>query len=179
MQRYVDADDLDGLLALVTADEIAHAWHRYHVAPGHRDGHPDWWAVELFMGREIFQRTALHRQLLLKLVEHGSQAALGLVGAGPLENFVSDDEDDLRWIEAECKTNARLRTALTGVWSAGYVSEATIQRLDAAAGQPLPRPRPTSEWPPELVAVHEAEERLALAATGWEPEDVGDPELGL
>ncbi|MGB3055418.1 MAG: DUF6869 domain-containing protein [Acidimicrobiales bacterium] len=167
MQRFVDAEDIDGLLRVVSADDIAMAWHRYTAVPEPKSyDHQDWWAIELFMGREIFQRTELHRHLLLKLVEHGPEDAIGAVGAGPLEDFVSDDEDDLRWLEDQCTTNQRLQRALRGVWSASYVSAETLARLDAAAGEQLPRPRPESEWLPELLALLTAERRLDDVAGG-------------
>ena len=92
MQRCVDSGDLDGLLELASADEIAIAWHRYNDTPEPKSvDHPDWWAVELFMGRAILERTDLHRALLLELVKHASDDALWGVAAGPLEDFVSDD----------------------------------------------------------------------------------------
>lgn len=153
MQRCIDMGDLDGVLAVVSTDEIARAWHRYQKAPDPKSyDHPDWWAVEFLHMRELFERRDLHRDLLLKLVAHGSEESLGYVGAGPVEDFVSDDEADLRWFEAECATNQRLRTALAAVWVAGRVSEDTLQRLDAAAGERLGRPRPGSEWSPEELA---------------------------
>lgn len=178
MQRCVDGGDVDGLLAIVSPDQIAIAWNRCSAAPGaEMYGHPDWWAIELFLGEEIFQRIDLYRHLLLKLVEHATEDTLGAVAAGPLENFVSDDEDDLRWIESQCKDNPQLRTALTGMWSFSYVSEATMLRLDAAAGQALPRPLPRSEWSPELFAIKEAEERVAEVVPGGMVGygNIGDP----
>jgi len=143
LQRLVDAEDLDGVLAVTTADEIARTWHRYGAARERTVDHPDWWAVELLLTREVFKRKALYRELLLKLVaEATDDAGLGAVGAGPLENLVSDNPDDLAWLEAECATNARLRQALANVWCAGEVSDSTLARLDTAAGVRLPRPRP-------------------------------------
>jgi hypothetical protein len=167
LQRCVDEEDLDRLLELVSLDEIAISWHRYTAAPGSEDAaHPDWWAVELFMTREIFRRNELYRDLMIKLVEHGTDQTLGVVGAGPLENYVSDDEDDLRWLEAQCATSSRFRGVLAGVWCAGDVTDATLTRLDAAAGEPLARPRPRSELPPEVIAFEDANRRLAELAGG-------------
>lgn len=45
----------------------------------------------------IFQRNDLYRSLLLKLVEHSSEPVLSVVGGGPLENFVSENDHDLEW----------------------------------------------------------------------------------
>jgi len=39
------------------------------------------------------------------MVEHASDDVLGYIWAGPLENFVSDYEDDLGWLERQCSTN--------------------------------------------------------------------------
>lgn len=172
-QRLVDAKDLQGLLALITVDDIARTWHRYHAAPeAAQDGSQDWWAVELFLHPGILQRGPLLRELLLKLIEHAPDSyAVGMVAAGPLEDFVSDDEEDLQWLERRCLTNAGLRSALPGMWVSGTTAE-TLARLDAAAGEMLPRPRPRSELPPSLVAVRDAEERFAAIAPGCSVYDV-------
>ena len=54
------------------------------------------------------------------------------------------------------------------MWLFEDVSEDTLRRLDLAAGTPLSRPRPRSEWPPEVLASTEAEERLVeLAGPEW------------
>ena len=161
LHAHVDAEDVDGLLELVSVGEIAAAWCRYSGRE-HRDDDedPDWWAIALFFTREIFRRPALYRSLLVKLVDVASDDVLGNVAAGPLENFVSDDEDDLRWLESECARNPRLRTALAGVWCARNVSEQTMRRLDAAAGEPLARPSPRETWRPEVIAVEDAHTRL-------------------
>lgn len=163
LQELIDVEDIDRLIEIVTLDEIAAAWCRYssrrHSVGG--DDDPDWWAIELFMTSEIFKRTALYRALLVKLVEHAqSDDVIGAVGAGPLENFVSDDQDDLMWLESECQRNEKLRSALGGVWCAGEVSAETLERLDAAAGTQLARPRPREEWSSALRAVDDAHAHL-------------------
>jgi hypothetical protein len=167
LQRLVDAGDIDGLLEVVTPDEIAMAWHRYGATPEPKSTeHPDWWAIELFMTSEIFQRRELHRDLILKLIEHSDEDRLGNVGAGPLEDFISDNEADLAWLEAQCETNVGLRTALSGVWCATFVTPATLARLDAAARGALARPRPRSELPAEMNEIDDARERFAEIAPG-------------
>lgn len=110
-------------------------------------------------------RPDVHRSLLLKLVEHATDddgLSVGCVAAGPLEDFISDNEDDLQWLETEGATNPRLRKALLGVWCAGHVTGATLARLDALAGEQLARPRPASE----LAALRAAEQRLDHVAGG-------------
>ncbi len=178
LQSLIEAEDLDRLLELASLDEIAIAWCRYHGTDGSHDDDSDWWAVDLLFTTEIFRRPDLYRELLLKLVDHAEEeGVLGNIGAGPLENFVSDDEDDLRWLEAECRQRPKLRLALSNVWCAGYVTEETLERLDAAAGRRLSRPRPREEWPPALVALDEAKSRLiALAGEDWWSIDRPNPE---
>jgi hypothetical protein len=166
MQRLVDAGDLDSLSAVAMPEEIARAWHRFHDAPEPTDcDHPDWWAVELFMTINI-QRTALYREPLLELVAQATEGDLKFIGAGPLEYFVSDNEEDLAWLERECVTNAPLRQALACVWCAGDVSDATLARLDAAAQVTLSRPPPIEEWPPEVIAFKDAARHLHEIAGG-------------
>src|SRR5262245_50124916 len=95
LQELSDDDDLDGILEIATLDEIAQAYCRYRTEDDEdfETTHPDWWAVQIFFDREIFERQDLYRALLLKLVEHADDERLGAVGAGPLEDFVSDNED--------------------------------------------------------------------------------------
>ena len=157
--------EVDAVLEIVTLDEIAQAWVRSQAQSQVDrvfEDDPDWWAVDLVhasidsdWGRDRF------RALLLALVDSASSDhALGMIGAGPLESFVSDDEDDLAWFAAHCATKPKLRAALRGVWCASFVTPATLARLDAAAGGPLTRPLPREQWPPELRALEDAEERL-------------------
>lgn len=42
----VDDERLDDLLAVVTLDEIAEAWHCYHRREANSYDDPDWWAIE-------------------------------------------------------------------------------------------------------------------------------------
>jgi hypothetical protein len=81
-----------------------------------------------------------HRVVLDELgVQHA--VIIGCVAAGPLENFISDNEDDLRSLETNARDNENLRKALRGVWVTTFVSPETLARLYRAAGAPLPRPR--------------------------------------
>ena len=140
LEELVDEEDLDQLLSLVTLDDIAVAWCSYSErADDSADGDddPDWWAVALFFSTGIFQRRDIYRALLLKLVEHATDPVLDDVGAGPLENFVSNDEDDLVWLEQQCAANSRLRTALSSVWCGKEISANTLRRLGRAAGVEL------------------------------------------
>jgi hypothetical protein len=143
LQALVDEDDLDRLLTLVSLADLAAAWCRYASrphSPDETDG-PDWWAVDLFYNDEIYRRPELYRALVLTMVDQASEAVLGAIGAGPLENFVSNDEDDLLWLERECSTNPKLRIALSGVWFPAFMSEEAVRRLEVAAGVHPPRQR--------------------------------------
>src|SRR3981081_4676877 len=93
LTELADRGDVDGVLALVSVDDIVEAWCRYTARgeprPGVRnaraDDDPDWWAVSFFMARELFTRRALHRSALQSLVEHASTNwLLGCIGAGHL-----------------------------------------------------------------------------------------------
>ena len=144
LQALVDDEDLDGLLQVVTMDEVAEAWCRYterRERDSDGDADPDWWAIEFFMVRPIFRNGRAYRSALLALLARANTVfLLSCVAAGPLENFVSDDESHLRWLEMEAPRNENLRQALAGVWCYTHVTEATFARLDRAAGQALPRP---------------------------------------
>jgi hypothetical protein len=165
LQQLVDDEDIDAVLALVTVEQIAEAWCRYTENGSERSfGDPDWWAVELLMEPGVAARRDLHRRLLVALVDKAEGDVLAEVGAGPLESFVSDDEDDLTWLEAECSKRPAMRQALSNVWCALDVSSTTLIRLDEAAGAPLTRPRPREEWPAEVLAVEMAEARLVQVA---------------
>ncbi len=114
----------------------------------------------------------------MKLLEHApDDNVVGCVGAGPLETFVSDDADDLFWIESQARSNPRLRSALAGMWVAHYVTEATLVRLDRAAGTALPRPLPRDEWPPAAREYDDALDmaRRHLGDNWWD--HIGDDDL--
>jgi len=178
LQRLVDDEDVAGVLAIVSLDDIAASWCGYHAREVHDDDDPDWWAIELFMTRDFVADRRRHRAALLRLLAHAdSPGVLGVVGAGPLENFVSDDEGDLRWLEAEAPRNPRLREALAVVWCDGEVTAATMARLDAVAARPLPRMPPRAEWPRSAVEFVDArDELLAVAGPRWDEIAAPTPE---
>ncbi len=165
LEHLVDDEDFAALLARVTLDDIAVAWCRYTTEPltGDSSDHalddPDWWAISFFMAEALVKNRELHRAALLKLLDHAeSDRVIGRIGAGPLEDFISDDDDDLRWIEAEASTNEKLRQALGGVWVT--VTEETLERLDRAAGTRLKRQPPREAWPPEVRRLEDTRARL-------------------
>jgi hypothetical protein len=173
LQELVGHGEIDAVLAIVTLDEIGQAWSRYTEQAHADEDDPDVWAI-LLIGESDFRADRTRwRAALLKLVEHaGSDDVLAVVGAGPLEEFVSDDEDDLRWLEEQGSTNPLLRKALAGVWCDNDLSSKTMKRLDAVAGRPLHRIPPREEWSAEALAVDEA---LNRARDAW-AEGVDDPD---
>ena len=142
--RLVDQGEIDRLLSLVTMEEMAQAWvgysRREHPGGEEAGDDPQWWAVDLWWNAEWLSDGDRARSGLLALVDAAdTDDELGAVGAGPLENFVSDDPEDLLWLEQHCSGSAKLRTALSGVWCSNFVSAETLLRLDRAAGVPLAR----------------------------------------
>ena len=154
LQRLVDAGDVPALFRAVSAEQIADAWWRYTLRPDREQAvdHPDWWAVELWFGSAIYQDDFRddRRSLIHALAERAPQGAdLGLLGAGPVENCVADNEDDLLWMEAEARHSENYRKALANVWIDGFFSPESFLRVEAAAGTRLSwserqGPRPTA-----------------------------------
>ncbi len=173
MTNFVESeDDLDRILEMATVPQIVAAWLDYGTRDHSRDDDseedPAWWAVSLMFEDEVFHRDDLYREILVALVDPATDDQLGAIAAGPRENFISDNEQDLLWLEAQAARDPKWRAAILGTWVAEFVSPMTLERLDTAAGAQLPRPRPREEWPAEVVANDEARERLeAIAGPEW------------
>jgi hypothetical protein len=154
--------DLDGLLALVSLDEIADAWWRYmtRAAAAREQGTPkaDWdadpdgWAIEIYY--DIFRDGEAIHEYLRALASRApdDDELLSYFGAGPLEDFITADEERLRWIEQEAQRSESLRRALATVW-VEYVGPQAFLRLQAAARTELvwgmndgPRPMPDGSF---------------------------------
>jgi hypothetical protein len=134
------------------------------------DSHNTWTTIRgprHFLCEAFWRDRNLRRRGLLALLRAtDDERVLGCVGAGPLENFVSDDEDDLRWLEAQARQSQSFRIALRNVWADTCVTEETLARLDAAAGETLARVPADYVASPESVAAEEA--RQALFEIGGE-----------
>ena len=119
------------LLSLVTLEQVAAAWCGYHARthfPGVEDDDPDWWAVDLLLSGEFWSDELRVRTVIDLLVERApDDRVLGGVGAGPLEDFISDNEDRLVWIEGRAAASARFREALGHVWIWGAWPERARQ----------------------------------------------------
>jgi len=166
----LDDDYVDRLLAMVTLDDIADAWCRHNSEFGKGIDDPDWWAVDFVLSCGLDMNRELERAILPKLVEHAdSEHLIACVGAGPLEDFISEDEDDLRWLEAQAASNVKFRTAL-GVVRV-RVSESTFERLDRAAGRRLRRPISPGVENPVARRFRAARDRMVeLLGPNWNKE---------
>lgn len=135
--------DVGKLLSRVTLERVATAWCGYHTrthVEGVEDDDPDWWAVQLLFDGEFWSDELRVRTVIDLLVECASDGRiLGAVGAGPLEDFVSDDEDRLVWIEQRAAASARFREALSHVWI-WRLGPDVLERVERAAGEDLARP---------------------------------------
>jgi hypothetical protein len=143
LQRLVDEDDLEGLFDVLSVEEIADAWWRYTQSdPKLRNvDHPDWWAVELWLGRSVFESEDRGHELIHALAERAPDSAdLGFLGAGPVEDYISADEAALQWVEAEARRSENYRKALASVWVDHLPPDAFL-RVEAAAGTQLPWPK--------------------------------------
>jgi hypothetical protein len=155
--------DLGRVLVLTSPDEIAEAWWRYvvrcHVARERGETEPDWdsdpdaWASELWTEGVIQRDEEIFRALLRAFADRApSEAVLDYLGAGPIEDFVTDDEARIRWVEEEAKRSRNFRLALANVWIEPLGPD-TFLRIQDAAGADLvwhvnfgPRPLPDGSF---------------------------------
>jgi hypothetical protein len=62
----------------------------------------DWWAVDLWMNRDwLLDEDRLHDGLLRLVDAARSDDDFGMVAAGPIYDFINDDESRLAWIERQ------------------------------------------------------------------------------
>jgi hypothetical protein len=100
--------------------EIASAWIDYHSRPHAADeeAHEDaaWWAVDAMM--TLVRRDPLRALEICFRVARLSASAWVLenLGAGPLEDLLSDDPILFDAIAFEAKSNGNLVDALRGMW---------------------------------------------------------------
>ena len=136
LETLVDEGRVDELLQVVTPQDVAETWVRYH----HGEADSDWWAVELWLSLEWWADELRVRDGLLRLVDAAVlDDDFDNVGAGPLEVFVSDDESRMHWIERHAPNSPRLRRALANV-SAWNLPDKMFRRLERAAGSQLADP---------------------------------------
>ncbi|MFT3853414.1 MAG: hypothetical protein QM733_11845 [Ilumatobacteraceae bacterium] len=147
LEYFVDEDEIETLLTLVSIDAAAASLlaiyraeqldaPRRAVATARHS-----WAAELSMSSMWLADPARRRAWLTSLVEQAtSEWELARIGAGPLEDFVSDDPDDLLWLQAQLRRSSGFRRVLAGAWIYGQVSPEAFERLEELVGQPLANP---------------------------------------
>ena len=143
LEELILDGQVDELLTLVALEQVAAAWCGYcartHL-PGVEDDDPDWWAVFLLQDGEFWSYELRVRTVIDLLVELApDDKVLGAVGAGPLENFISDNEDRLVWIERRAAASARFKEALRHVWI-WSLGPNVLARVERAVGEELARP---------------------------------------
>jgi hypothetical protein len=128
----------------VSPEQIADAWWRYTMRcdTAHKteapvpswETDPDAWAEQIWQSEVLNHREHAVREVLGLLAERAPAGAdLGYLGAGPIEDFVTD-EHRLKWIEAEAARSSNFRAALANVYSRSNLSEEQNARLKRAAG---------------------------------------------
>jgi hypothetical protein len=136
LEALVSDGRVDELLRVVTPQQVAETWMRYH----HGESDSDWWAVELWLSLEWWEDEARVRDGLLHLVDVAeSDEDFATIGAGPLEVFVSDDESRVHWIERHAPRSPASRRALANVW-AWNLPDKMFRRVERAAGTKLADP---------------------------------------
>lgn len=139
----VDAGDFDGLLRVVTLEELAAAWHRFRREPQAEttSDHPDEWACQLwYMAKWYDDSNPVHAAIAVIIEQADSDEELGNIGAGILENCVSGQESSLRWIEEQARASVKFRRALREVWVYNALDPDAFARVERAAGVPLANP---------------------------------------
>jgi len=175
LQRLVDDRRFDDLHRQVTLADVARAWmryqHRYEVEGNPGSDDPDWWAVEVWMDEGWWVDELRVRAGILELVAAAeTDADFGVLGAAILEMFIADDNDRLFWLEEQAAHSEAFQRSLRNVRVWGVESDAVAQRVEAAAGAPLPRPATTlnAEQLAALDAVKHLRESVAALQASWE-----------
>jgi len=111
---------------------LVDAWLAFSKGP---DGtYPDqhWWATSLFDDIERWADEDLHREIVLRFIDTADDQQIWNVAAGPLEDFLTDNDERLTWMEQIAAQNPRFRRALAGVWTDGK-EPTTTERIGRAA----------------------------------------------
>lgn len=146
--HLVREGDFDTLLTVVTVADIAAAWLRYYDDSDRgADGeNPDEWAGWVWSSTGWYSDQDRVRLMILELLAQAeTDVELGMIAAGPLEDFLRDDESTLRWVEQQAGVSPKLRSALTHAWLWDALSPEAFARVERAAHSPLANPnRPSA-----------------------------------
>lgn len=142
LSHFVRHDDIGSLLDLVTIADIATAW--LHERRQTRDDPaaigPDAWATDLWYSPAWYLDRTLTRATVVEMLRQAGPDDLDPIGAGPLEALVCDDESALSWVEEQTLRSPSFRAALTRAWLSQQLSSDSFDRVQRAAGAPLPHP---------------------------------------
>lgn len=146
LEALIDEHKLDEVFAIATLHEIASAWNCYHRRDADTYLDDDWWAITFWLtGSPVWENEEVLREGLVALLHGVDDEFVGHVGAGPLEDFVADDESRLAWISEQASTSERFRRAIAVMYVWGVEPDSVAEHIERAAGVPLPRPK---SWPP-------------------------------
>jgi hypothetical protein len=113
-------------------DLLSRTWFTHYAADVADHNAPTWWASSFVMDLDNWADEDRHRSVLLRLIEDADGQSLWDVAAGPLEDFITSDEDRLQWMEYQAAHNPKFKAALAGVWTYGK-DPATAARVAAIA----------------------------------------------
>ena len=111
---------------------LVDAWLAWTPTP---DGtYPDqhWWAFSLFDDIERWADEDLYRKIVLRFIDAADDEQLWHVAAHPLEDFLTDNDERLTWMEQIATQSPRFRRALGGVWTDSK-EPATAARIERVA----------------------------------------------
>jgi hypothetical protein len=127
---------IDEVLQIVTPQEVAETWMRYQR--DHQES--DRWADWLWMERTWWADEARVRDGILRLVELAvSEEDYCDIAASILEDFATDDESRLDWIERQAAASDRFRLAMRDMW-VWRLPDQAFRRVERAAGVELADP---------------------------------------
>jgi len=142
-RTILDNEGPVALRARVSVETVAAAWCRY-IDRSMRDraagrpereweDDPDGWAGELYFEEEFWDVS--RRKEFIRLIAElaPNDEVLLTVGAQGLEDFITDDEECLLWIEEQAAASGRFKKALQNVYVSGLRPESVV-RLERAAG---------------------------------------------
>ena len=139
LQRLVDAGDFEGVLQLVSLDEVAVAWCDHATRGATTGDDADWWAVEFWY--VISERgggdRALRRKVIEALLRRAGDDVLlcGSVGVGPLEDYLPRGEEDIEWLENLAAELPGARVAVGSMW-VSELGPDEVAQLSAIANGP-------------------------------------------
>lgn len=136
------SSDPTEVLQIATLDEIAEAWCTTVAQDEKDDEDPDFWAWSFFSMTGLFEGDRqLHRDAIEALLRRAGddRDLLGAIGAGPLEDFLPQLEEDFRWLERLALELPGTRIAVGTMWVGDELTAWQMERLDQIADKPLTR----------------------------------------